>query len=73
MLANDSDTEGDLLLGATRVDGPAHGTLAFERATAPSPTHRTPNFSGTDTFTYKANDGRARPARPRRSPSPSPR
>src|SRR5262249_44114272 len=29
VLANDTDVEGDLLLGATLVSGPAHGTLLF--------------------------------------------
>jgi VCBS repeat-containing protein len=58
VLANDTDVEGDLLLGATLVNGPAHGTLAFngDGTFSYSPN---PNFNGTDTFSYRTNDGRA--------------
>src|SRR5262249_16806482 len=58
VLANDADVEGDLLLGATLVSGPAHGSLTFNRDGTFSYTPN-PNFNGTDTFTYKTNDGRA--------------
>ena len=40
VLANDTDVEGDLLLGATLVDGPANGD---------------PDFNGDGTFTYTPN------------------
>ncbi len=58
VLANDTDVEGDLLLGATLVSGPSNGTLAFKGDGTFSYTPN-PNFHGTDTFTYRANDGRA--------------
>jgi VCBS repeat-containing protein len=55
VLSNDTDEDGDLL-SATLVSGPAHGTLtlnadgAFTYAPAAS-------YAGTDSFTYKVNDG----------------
>ncbi|MBN9520410.1 tandem-95 repeat protein [bacterium] len=58
VLANDTDVEGDLLPAATLVGGPSHGTLAFKGDGTFSYTPD-PNFHGTDTFTYRANDGRA--------------
>ncbi|HEY6169749.1 MAG TPA: Ig-like domain-containing protein, partial [Verrucomicrobiae bacterium] len=55
VLANDSDLDGDPLT-AILVGGPAHGTLTL--ATNGSFTYRpATNFNGTDSFTYKANDG----------------
>ena len=55
VLANDTDVEGDLLL-ASLVTGPSHGSLTFHSdgtfTYVPDP-----NFNGTDTFTYRANDG----------------
>ena len=57
ILANDSDPDGDPLT-AIRVAGPSHGTLNLN----PDGTFTytpTADFSGTDTFTYHANDGRA--------------
>ena len=57
VLSNDMDEDGDLLW-AVLVSGPAHGTLtlnadgAFTYAPAAS-------YVGTDSFTYKANDGQA--------------
>jgi hypothetical protein len=55
VLLNDQDVDGDRLTAAL-VSGPAHGTLAFQSNGA---FRYTPNagFFGTDTFTYKANDG----------------
>ena len=55
VLGNDTDAEGDVLT-AVLVVGPAHGTLTFN--TDGSFTY-TPNagYSGTDSFTYAANDG----------------
>jgi uncharacterized delta-60 repeat protein len=58
VLANDTDVEGDLLLGATLVTGPTNGTLAF-RGDGTFDYTPNPNFNGTDTFTYRTNDGRA--------------
>ena len=58
MLANDTDVDGDTL---TRVAGhrPGHGTLTLN---ADGSFTYTPaaNYNGTDSFTYKANDGSAR-------------
>ncbi len=56
VLGNDDDPEGDLL-NAVLVDDPSTGTLTF--SIDGSFTY-TPNsgFSGTDAFTYKANDGK---------------
>ncbi len=57
MLANDTDVEGDPLT-AVLVDTPQHGTLTLN---ADGSFTYTPdaNFNGTDSFTYKANDGQA--------------
>jgi uncharacterized delta-60 repeat protein len=57
VLANDTDVDGDLLLGVTLVTGPQHGTLKLN---ADGTFSYTPdaNFHGTDTFTYRANDDR---------------
>ncbi len=55
VLANDSDSDS-LLLTASKVASPAHGTLAL--ATNGSYVYTpTANWSGTDTFTYRASDG----------------
>ena len=55
VLGNDTDAEGDVLT-AVLVTGPAHGTLTFN---ADGSFSYTPNagYSGTDSFTYAANDG----------------
>ncbi|MEW5928318.1 MAG: Ig-like domain-containing protein [Gemmatimonadota bacterium] len=55
VLANDTDPDGDPLT-AVLVTGPASGTLTLD---ANGSLSYTPNagFSGTDQFTYKANDG----------------
>jgi hypothetical protein len=55
VLGNDTDADGDTL-SAVLVSGPAHGTLTFN--TLGSFTY-IPNadFFGSDSFTYKANDG----------------
>jgi VCBS repeat-containing protein len=57
VLANDTDLDGDAL-SAVLVGGPANGTLTLN---ADGSFTYTPNanFNGTDTFTYKANDGTA--------------
>ena len=55
VLANDDDPDGDTLT-ASVTSGPAHGTAVNGPAgVAYTPA---PNFSGTDTFTYRADDGR---------------
>lgn len=55
VLANDTDADGDTLT-ATGLTQPAHGTVTL---TATGAFTYTPNagYHGTDTFTYKANDG----------------
>jgi VCBS repeat-containing protein len=57
VLTNDSDVDGDPLT-AVQVIGPANGTLTLN---ANGSFTYTPNadFNGTDTFTYRANDGTA--------------
>ena len=56
VLSNDTDADGTASLTAAVVTGPAHGKLAL--AADGSFTY-TPaaGFTGTDTFTYRANDG----------------
>src|SRR5205085_78424 len=55
VLANDTDVDGDALTAA-HYTAPVHGTLA---GAANGGFVYTPNpgFTGTDTFTYRANDG----------------
>ncbi|MBE2260535.1 MAG: tandem-95 repeat protein, partial [Rhodobacteraceae bacterium] len=55
ILANDSDVDGNPLT-ASLVDGPAHGTLTLSAA---GDFTYTPNadYFGSDSFTYRANDG----------------
>ena len=55
VLDNDSDAEGDPLT-LTLVDGPLHGTLAFN---ADGSLQYTPaaDFAGNDSFSYRVNDG----------------
>ena len=57
VLANDTDADGDPLT-ALLVSGPANGavTLNPDGSFSYQPTA---NWHGTDTFTYKANDGQA--------------
>ena len=57
VLANDSDVEGDTL-SAVLVAGPANGTLTLNPDGSFTYTPNM-NFFGTDSFTYKANDGLA--------------
>ncbi|MFC7737529.1 tandem-95 repeat protein [Roseomonas sp. GCM10028921] len=56
VLANDTDMQGDVL-NAVLVSGPSHGTLTFD---AKGNFTYTPdaNYNGTDSFSYKANDGK---------------
>jgi VCBS repeat-containing protein len=57
VLANDTDPDGDKLT-AVLVSGPAHGTLTF--GSDGSFAYRASlDFNGTDSFSYKANDGQA--------------
>ena len=70
VLANDTDVDGDTLTADRSSRGPAHGTLTLN---ADGSFTYTPaaNYNGTDSFTYKANDGTADSQRRhgRRSPS----
>ena len=58
MLGNDTDVDGDTLTAVAASAGPAHGTLTLN---ADGSFTYTPaaNYNGTDSFTYKANDGTA--------------
>src|SRR5207249_1548430 len=57
LLANDSDVDGDPLT-AVLISGPSDGSLALS---ADGSFMYTPgaNFNGSDSFSYKANDGKA--------------
>ena len=55
VLSNDSDTDGDTL-SATLATAPVHGTLVFSGDGSFNYTP-TADFSGTDEFTYVADDG----------------
>src|SRR2546429_470587 len=57
VLANDSDVDGDSL-SALLVSQPTHGTLTLNSDGSFSYTPAA-NYHGTDSFTYKANDGQA--------------
>lgn len=57
VLANDTDMEGDRLR-AVLVRGPSHGTLTLNPDGSFTYTPD-PGFTGTDSFTYRASDGRA--------------
>lgn len=57
VLANDTDPEGDPLT-ATLVSGPADGTLTLNPDGSFNYVPKS-NFSGADSFTYKASDGSA--------------
>ncbi len=55
VLSNDTDTESDPLT-AVEVTGPAHGSLTLN-ANGSFTYTPSANYSGADSFTYKANDG----------------
>ncbi|TXM66229.1 tandem-95 repeat protein [Methylobacterium sp. WL12] len=55
VLANDTDADGNLLT-ATVVSGPAHGALTLNANGSFTYTPNV-NYNGSDSFTYKANDG----------------
>src|SRR5439155_1691528 len=57
VLANDSDVDGDTL-NAVLVSQPTHGTLSLNSNGSFSYVPAA-NYNGTDSFTYKANDGQA--------------
>jgi VCBS repeat-containing protein len=57
VLGNDNDVDGDTLT-AVLVSGPAHGSLTLN-ANGSFIYTPSPNFNGSDAFTYKANDGSA--------------
>ena len=69
VLGNDTDVDGDPLT-AVLVTGPTHGTLTLN---ADGSFTYTPaaNYNGTDSFTYRANDGTAQLERGHGQPSPS--
>ena len=57
VLANDTDPDGNAL-HAVKVTDPTHGTVVFDINGDGGFTYTpNPGFHGTDTFTYKANDG----------------
>ena len=58
VLGNDSDPVEGSPLTAALVSGPAHGTLTLN-ANGSFTYTPAPNYSGSDSFTYKANDGEA--------------
>jgi VCBS repeat-containing protein len=55
VLGNDTDVDGDILTAAL-VAGPAHGTLTLNSDGSFTYTSAA-NYNGSDSFTYKANDG----------------
>ena len=70
MLANDSDPDGDPLT-AVLVTGPAHGTLTLN-ANGSFTYTPTANYTGPDSFIYRASDGANQSAEHRRCRSRSP-
>jgi len=57
VLGNDTDVDGDALT-AVLVSGPSHGTLTLNSNGSFTYTPAA-DFNGSDSFTYKANDGQA--------------
>ncbi|MGA2670076.1 MAG: Ig-like domain-containing protein, partial [Dehalococcoidia bacterium] len=57
VLSNDTDADGDTLT-ATKLTDPAHGTLTFNSDGSFTYTPTT-GYTGSDSFTYKANDGKS--------------
>jgi VCBS repeat-containing protein len=57
ILGNDTDADGNTLTAAN-ITGPSHGTLTFNTDGSFIYTPAS-NYTGTDTFTYRANDGQA--------------
>ncbi len=60
VLANDTDSNGDTLT-ATLINSPSHGTVTLNSNGSFSYTP-TANYTGNDTFRYRANDGAANSA-----------
>lgn len=58
LLANDTDPDGDILLTTSLVSGPSHGALTLN-ADGTFTYTPTPNYFGTDSFTYRTSDGQA--------------
>jgi VCBS repeat-containing protein len=58
VLSNDTDLDSGDTLKAVLESGPSHGTLTLNANGSFTYTPAT-NFSGSDSFTYKANDGKA--------------
>src|SRR5207248_3088480 len=56
VLANDTDVDAGTTLTATLVANPAHGTVTLAANGAFTYTPAS-NYNGSDSFTYKANDG----------------
>src|SRR5205823_13051048 len=57
VLGNDADVDGDALT-AILVSNPSHGTVTLNANGSLTYTPAT-NYNGSDSFTYKANDGNA--------------
>ena len=60
-IATGSDIDGDMLSFGV-VTGPQHGSLSFDTATGAFLYTPTANFNGSDSFTFRANDGTANSA-----------
>jgi VCBS repeat-containing protein len=60
ILGNDTDVDGDTLT-AILASGPAHGSLILN-ANGSFTYTPSPNYNGTDSFTYRASDGTAQSA-----------
>src|SRR5207247_2097496 len=56
VLTNDTDVDAGTTLTAIQVTGPAHGTLTLNANGGFTYTPAA-DYNGTDSFTYKANDG----------------
>src|SRR5206468_1054050 len=56
VLANDTDADLGTTLTAAIVTNPSHGTVSVNAASVITYTPA-PNYNGSDSFTYKANDG----------------
>src|SRR5207244_2005386 len=57
VLSNDTDVDGDSL-SPIAASGPQHGSFSLNADATPTYTPA-PNYNGSDSFTYKANDGTA--------------
>ena len=57
MLANDSNPDGDTLVGPTSKVGPFHGTISIGAGGNVTYTPFSNFYNGTDTWTYTVTDG----------------